>query len=601
MPVPCDPNFADVSLLLDCDGVNGSTVFTDLSNVGNIVTASGNAAVETAVVKFGTGALNLPDASTGPDTYISTPITAGGPLDFFSTSSVVGDFTIEGWFYIETTVSDLIITNWGTDLGGNGPGFYFLVSTIGGGSVNLQIVDISGATIEDNVSIAQGQWYHWALVRESGNVTLYLNGIAVNAIPANWGTAAPQAGARAIFGWSPYIGGGIDTGYLDEMRVTSGLARYTSNFTPPTQPFGLACVADTTVPDVVGDTVADATTAINAAILYVGGLTSTPSATVPVGQVISQSPTAGATVAQNSTVALTVSSGPASVAVPYVVGLDNTSAQNLIEQVGLAVGNITTVPSSTTPAGQVISQSPAAGTPLGLGGLVNLLESSGPPPVTTSGGFNVEETVISQYANSPVLLQLVENMASYIDQRANMEAFYSYIWNVDTAVGFGLDIWGRIVGVSRLLQIGTATDLFGFENSDVPPDWQPFNQGTFNQGNSDTEAYLLPDDAFRTLILTKALANICATTAPALNQLLRNLFPGRGRAYTSDHGDMSMSFVFEFSLTAVEYAILTQSGVLPHPAGVLYNVISRPGPTFGFTQEGPTAEPFGQGIFYLPP
>ena len=224
--------------------------------------------------------------------------------------------------------------------------------------------------------------------------------------------------------------------------------------------------------------------------------------------------------------------------------------------------------------------------------------------------LNVEQTIISQYANSPVLVQLIQNMNGYLDQRANIQAFYDLVWNVDTAQDYGLDTWGKIVNVpnGRRLQLGANEDIFGFLNADIPPDWAPFNQGTFSTGADASTVFTLGNDAFRTLILAKALANITATTSQGLNQLVRNLFPNRGRAYVIDRGKsntalggMQMSFVFEFSLSQVEYAILTQSGVMPHPAGVGFNVIVIPGGQFNFREEGLQATPFGSGTFYIPP
>lgn len=213
---------------------------------------------------------------------------------------------------------------------------------------------------------------------------------------------------------------------------------------------------------------------------------------------------------------------------------------------------------------------------------------------------DVERTIISQYSNSPTLGRLVHNMNEYVRQDANFEAFYNFVWNVDTAVGFGLDIWGRIVGVTRLLRLPSTDPIFGYINADDPPDWHPFNEGIFFTGDQATQAYLLPDDAFRTLILTKALSNIVATNAASLNQLLKNLFPGRGKAYVQDLGGMAMRFVFEFALTSTEYAILTQSGALPHPAGVAYSVVVIPtGTLFGFVEAG-AYKPFDFGVFYLP-
>lgn len=210
---------------------------------------------------------------------------------------------------------------------------------------------------------------------------------------------------------------------------------------------------------------------------------------------------------------------------------------------------------------------------------------------------NVERTIISQYANSPTLVQLIHNMNEYIDPRTNFDAFYNFVWNVNTAQGFGLDVWGKIVGVSRLLQIPGNDPIVGFDNPSFPDDWFPMSFGRFAREGEITIAFELPDDAYRVLILTKALGNISATTAPALNQLLRNLFPGRGRCYVRDLGNMAMQFVFNFALTTVEFAILTQSGALPHPAGVFYSVLVIRQGLFGFQGQGASVRPFNFGVF----
>jgi hypothetical protein len=212
---------------------------------------------------------------------------------------------------------------------------------------------------------------------------------------------------------------------------------------------------------------------------------------------------------------------------------------------------------------------------------------------------NVEQTSISQYRNSPTLVQLVTNMNGYIRQDTNFAAFYDFVWNVNTAKGFGLNIWGKIVDVSRNLQIIAPVLNFGF--NDGVGDYAPFNVAPFYAGPPASQTFTLLDDAYRVLILAKALANISATTSPALNQLLRNLFPGRGRCYVNDLGNMHMRFVFEFPLEPYEYAILTQSGALPHPGGVKAQVVvvDTPDHTFGFAEAGiGSASPFNCGSFY---
>jgi hypothetical protein len=359
------------------------------------------------------------------------------------------------------------------------------------------------------------------------------------------------------------------------------------------------------VPDVVGDKQADAITAIMAAGFTVGPIASSYSGSYAAGLVISQFPTFGSSLPLGQPIDIVVSLGPQQLPVPNVVGLPLAIAEIVLAQNGFTVGKFAfSVEHSKIVSGSVSVQNPLPGT----------LEFEGSPVDLTieveALPFDPLQTVISQYQNSPTLLQLVENMSTYIDPTANLLAFYNNVWNVDTAQGFGLDIWGRIVGVSRVIPIPGTQGTFGFANTDSPPDWQNFGNpdisssgGPFFGGATNTGSYRLNDNAFRTLILTKALANIVATTAPALNRLVQNLFPGSGRAYTRDGGQsntavngMQMTYVFEFPLTQIQYAILVNSGALPHPAGVLVNIqVSPAGDTFGFADAG--LEPFGQGAF----
>ncbi len=215
--------------------------------------------------------------------------------------------------------------------------------------------------------------------------------------------------------------------------------------------------------------------------------------------------------------------------------------------------------------------------------------------------IDVERTILSQYGQSPTIRALIADMDENVDPTTNFEEFYNFVWNVDTAVGFGLDIWGRIVGVSRLLRLTGNDPIVGFQTGNVPEDWTPMSYGRFANNGEGTggQAFELNDTAYRTLILVKALANISATNARSLNTLLHLLFPGRGRVYVRDLGGMAMQFVFNFAVTQVERAILTQSGALPHPAGVLYSVIIIPIATFfGFRNNNPgSVLPFNYGVF----
>jgi len=207
---------------------------------------------------------------------------------------------------------------------------------------------------------------------------------------------------------------------------------------------------------------------------------------------------------------------------------------------------------------------------------------------------NYLEAMISQYGDSPRLLTLIQSFHDGIGIDADFDAFYANIWNIQTAQGAGLDVLGRIVGVSRVIAIPSTTIYFGF--NDGVGDYAPFGQAPFYPGNGTTQNFALSDTAFRTLILVKAAANIAATNSQTLNQLLTSLLAGRGRCYVNDLGNMQMRFTFEFYLQPYELTILTAGGVIPRSTGVQATLIQCPqGSTFGFAGSG--MQPFGQGTF----
>ncbi len=192
-------------------------------------------------------------------------------------------------------------------------------------------------------------------------------------------------------------------------------------------------------------------------------------------------------------------------------------------------------------------------------------------PLGTLPSFDWRATVISQYANSPIMLSIIDSFFDTVDQTQNLDDFFDLIWNVDTAVGYGLDVWGRIVGVSRTLEVATG-DFFGFDETGQP-DITGFNQAPFFTGDPFTQNFTLSDADYRTLILAKAFSNLSDCSIPSINELLRRLFPSAGgNAYVVDNEDMTITFTFRFILTAVQLAIVENSGVLPKPVGVSANI-----------------------------
>ena len=179
---------------------------------------------------------------------------------------------------------------------------------------------------------------------------------------------------------------------------------------------------------------------------------------------------------------------------------------------------------------------------------------------------NYTETIISQYGNSPAILSLLDSFNSAVEPYADIDNFYVWVWDVSTAQGFGLDIWGRIVGVSRTIPTNPAT--------------------------------VLTDAQFLQLILLKALANISRDTSYAINTLLLDWMAGRGRTYVNDLGNMEIRYMFEFALEQFEIDIITQSGIFLRPAGVGGWMVTAQPPCFGFKGMGADgAVPFGQAPF----
>lgn len=207
------------------------------------------------------------------------------------------------------------------------------------------------------------------------------------------------------------------------------------------------------------------------------------------------------------------------------------------------------------------------------------------------------DTVLSQYGNSPKLLSLIQSFSDSIDPSTDIDAFVANVWNINTATGYGLDVWGRIVNVTRSLTVpGAAGRTFGFSEAGAGAD--PFGQSSFYGSSSAGQNYDLSDVDFRRLILVKALSNISDRSIPAFNTALLQLFPGRGNAFITDLGSMTAQLTFGFVLSPVEKAILLQSGAFPGPTGVLLSVLNIDATTvFGFAEAGSGYTGFNNGQF----
>lgn len=223
--VSMDPYWTNVALRLPMDGVNGATTIPDIK--GNVMVAEGGAHLSTSVVKFGSASCQMLGVGSGLMCAASSATALGS-----------GDFTIEGWLYP-------------TDLSVNS-GFFFM----GDVSSNYNRIQVDYKT-DGSISfycqssddptnvfvnapastVVVNKWIHIAATRNGGSIFLFANGALI-------GTTAISFG---IIQRPCYIGvarnGGVRrgcTGYIDDFRLTKGVCRYTSAFTPPTAPYPVA-------------------------------------------------------------------------------------------------------------------------------------------------------------------------------------------------------------------------------------------------------------------------------------------------------------------------------------------------------------------------
>ncbi|MFD0707483.1 DUF2612 domain-containing protein [Photorhabdus luminescens] len=192
---------------------------------------------------------------------------------------------------------------------------------------------------------------------------------------------------------------------------------------------------------------------------------------------------------------------------------------------------------------------------------------------------NMEATILAQYAASPKLNSLIRIFNAAVSSVEFINTFYDLIWNIDTANTYGLDVWGKIVNVSRWLIVNENVKYIGFGEAllNVPTttDPNPFDQAPFYSGESKTKTIELSDQMYRKLIMMKAMSNISDCTIPNINRMLVYMFNDSGRAYITDDGNMKMSYVFEFQLSTAELAIVQTSGALPYPVGVSVAIVQR--------------------------
>jgi hypothetical protein len=191
---------------------NGSIVDAHSSN--NIETV-GNAKLSTAVKKYGNASMYFD--GTGDYCYAPT-------IQLYALGS--RDFTIEGWIYrTDTGVQRAIVDTRGAS--GVGVLFYITSNNV------LNAFDSTSTYISSTGTVPANQWVHVAMTRSGTNTRLFINGTVDGSITNDTRVYANGAGGLLVgrqFGSTS----NDFLGYMDDVRITVGIARYTANFTPPT-------------------------------------------------------------------------------------------------------------------------------------------------------------------------------------------------------------------------------------------------------------------------------------------------------------------------------------------------------------------------------
>lgn len=220
---------AYTKLMLHLDGANGSSTFSDSSDSAHTIVSSGGVLISTGQSKFG-GASVYFDGSND-----SLTIDQHADFDFGT-----GDFTVDFWICPDSSQSASYPAILSNNPGGWQSGAINMQFSGGGytNKIRLSVYDYSysGHLFVSDATVNPAEWTHIALIRESGVIKLYLNGALDNATSAFSGSMNFGLGKTCIGGgtWD----GGYYKGYIDEYRVSKGIARWTENFTPPTTAYG---------------------------------------------------------------------------------------------------------------------------------------------------------------------------------------------------------------------------------------------------------------------------------------------------------------------------------------------------------------------------
>ena len=199
-------------------GINAGIYDSTMEN--NLVTV-GAAQINTTAttVKFGSGSVKF----NGSTDYLTIP--ANTAFNFGT-----GNFTIEAWIYTTSSATQRIISY---ATGSSLPYEFLLVNS--GSNVYLDFYDGTTDNSSGSNYVTQNAWVHVAVTRSGTTVYLFINGVVVGTYTGN-SKNLTSTGALYIGTYKPSPTNYF-SGYIDDLRITSGIARYTATFTPPTASF----------------------------------------------------------------------------------------------------------------------------------------------------------------------------------------------------------------------------------------------------------------------------------------------------------------------------------------------------------------------------
>ena len=186
----------------------------DRTGLNNIDTV-GDAQIDTAVKKYGTGSMEFD--GTGDELLAKEQAES---LTFGT-----GDFTVEFWVYLDSVSGTQDLIDW-RNAGGD-QGNYITLYTSG----NTLNFFVAGSNLL-NGTVSSSAWQHIALTREDSVTRLFINGSQSGSnLSDSTSYLKPQNGYLHVGG----LNGSVPLdGYIDDLRITKGVARYTANFTAPT-------------------------------------------------------------------------------------------------------------------------------------------------------------------------------------------------------------------------------------------------------------------------------------------------------------------------------------------------------------------------------